>query len=45
LVVAEGVETQEDAIALRDAGVDFGQGWYFGRPGPVDQLTDAYDVG
>jgi EAL domain-containing protein (putative c-di-GMP-specific phosphodiesterase class I) len=45
LVVAEGVETQEDAIALRDAGVDFGQGWYFGRPGPVDQLTDAYHVG
>jgi EAL domain-containing protein (putative c-di-GMP-specific phosphodiesterase class I) len=44
LVVAEGVETKEDAIALREAGVDFGQGWHFGRPGPPDQLVDSYQV-
>jgi EAL domain-containing protein (putative c-di-GMP-specific phosphodiesterase class I) len=43
-VVAEGVETQEDAVALREAGVDFGQGWYFGRPGPPGQLSDSYPV-
>lgn len=42
LIVAEGVETGLDAIALRDSGVDYGQGWYFARPGPLDQLADAY---
>jgi EAL domain-containing protein (putative c-di-GMP-specific phosphodiesterase class I) len=43
-VVAEGVETREDATVLRDAGVDFGQGWYFARPGSAAQLVDSYDV-
>jgi EAL domain-containing protein (putative c-di-GMP-specific phosphodiesterase class I) len=43
-VVAEGVESREDASALREAGVDFGQGWYFGRPGASDQLADSYQV-
>jgi EAL domain-containing protein (putative c-di-GMP-specific phosphodiesterase class I) len=37
-VVAEGVETAHDALALKDLRVDFGQGWYFGRPGPVQWL-------
>ena len=43
-VVAEGVETAADALALRDAGVDHGQGWYFGRPGPPEALRARYDV-
>jgi len=37
-VVAEGVETAEEAALLRDLAVDYGQGWHFGRPavpGPV----------
>ncbi|MGY1815556.1 EAL domain-containing protein [Blastococcus sp. SYSU D00820] len=38
-VVAEGVETADDASALRDLGVDCGQGWYFGRPGPAEALA------
>ena len=38
-VVAEGVETAEDATALRALGVDHGQGWYFGRPGPPEALA------
>lgn len=38
-VVAEGVETAEDASALRTLGVDYGQGWHFGRPGPAEALT------
>jgi EAL domain-containing protein (putative c-di-GMP-specific phosphodiesterase class I) len=43
-VVAEGVETRQDAMVLRDGGVDYAQGWYFGRPGPPDQLNEVYDV-
>jgi EAL domain-containing protein (putative c-di-GMP-specific phosphodiesterase class I) len=31
-VLAECVETAEQASAARDLGVDLGQGWFFGRP-------------
>jgi EAL domain-containing protein (putative c-di-GMP-specific phosphodiesterase class I) len=37
-VVAEGVETAAEAAALAAFGVDLGQGWHFGRPGPVEAL-------
>jgi EAL domain-containing protein (putative c-di-GMP-specific phosphodiesterase class I) len=40
-VVAEGVETAEDAAALLGLGVDYGQGWHFGRPGPASDLQPA----
>jgi EAL domain-containing protein (putative c-di-GMP-specific phosphodiesterase class I) len=43
-VVAEGVETAEDAAALLALGVDYGQGWYFGRPGPASDLRDAMPI-
>lgn len=33
LVVAEMVETEEQAQLLRDLGAEFGQGWLFGKPG------------
>jgi len=36
--VAEGVETQAVASALHVIGVDYGQGWLFGRPGPIADL-------
>jgi EAL domain-containing protein (putative c-di-GMP-specific phosphodiesterase class I) len=36
--VAEGVETPEQATALRAAGVTQGQGYLFSRPMPADQL-------
>ena len=47
LVVAEGVETAQDAAALRGLGVDLGQGWFFGRPGPAEALgpTDREPAG
>jgi EAL domain-containing protein (putative c-di-GMP-specific phosphodiesterase class I) len=38
-VVAEGVETAAEDAALRTLGVDFGQGWHYGRPGPPEALT------
>jgi EAL domain-containing protein (putative c-di-GMP-specific phosphodiesterase class I) len=38
-VVAEGVETVADAATLRSLDVDHGQGWHFGRPGPVGDLA------
>jgi diguanylate cyclase (GGDEF)-like protein len=31
-IVAEGVERPEELAVLRDAEVDYGQGWLFGRP-------------
>jgi diguanylate cyclase (GGDEF)-like protein len=40
-IVAEGVETQEEWVALRDAGCDLAQGYLLGRPMPVEQF-DAW---
>ncbi len=34
-VVAERIETEAEAEALRQLGVQFGQGWLFGRPGKL----------
>ncbi len=38
VVVAEGVETAEQADALRAYGCEIGQGYHFGRPVPIDEL-------
>jgi EAL domain-containing protein (putative c-di-GMP-specific phosphodiesterase class I) len=40
-VVAEGVETAEAATMLVSLGVDSGQGWHFGRPGPPEGLSST----
>ena len=34
-VVAEMIETEEQAALMRELGVQFGQGWLFGRPGTL----------
>jgi EAL domain-containing protein (putative c-di-GMP-specific phosphodiesterase class I) len=33
--LAEGVETPEEAIACKDLGFDFAQGYFYGRPSPA----------
>ncbi len=37
-LIAEGVETQAEASALGEFGVDFGQGFWLGRPATVEEL-------
>jgi diguanylate cyclase (GGDEF)-like protein/PAS domain S-box-containing protein len=39
-VLAEGVETSEQAALLRDMGCDLGQGYYFARPLPGEELAE-----
>ena len=36
-LLAEGVETKEEAQALTQLGVEFGQGYWFGRPEAVER--------
>ena len=38
-LVAEGIETADEARTLLELGVEFGQGYWFGRPEPV--TTDS----
>jgi EAL domain-containing protein (putative c-di-GMP-specific phosphodiesterase class I) len=40
-VVAEGVETPEEEQTLRDLGVDKAQGYFYGRPLPVEEILNA----
>ncbi|TDJ65122.1 MAG: EAL domain-containing protein [Proteobacteria bacterium] len=38
-VTAEGVEDEPTATRLTELGCDFGQGWFFGKPQPLDAVT------
>ncbi|MCJ1886514.1 EAL domain-containing protein [Pseudomonas sp. LA21] len=38
LLVAEGIETDEQLQYLRQRGVQFGQGWLFGKAMPLDEF-------
>lgn len=37
-LIAEGIETEEEALICQQLGCGFGQGFYFGRPQPVSGL-------
>lgn len=41
-VLAEGVETSQEAAVARDLGVDLAQGWFFGRPELALQPATAF---
>ena len=44
--IAEGVEDEETAAILRALGVDFGQGYLYGRPAPAEEaLRSKKEIG
>lgn len=40
-VVAEGIETEGQALMLRHAGCDYFQGYFYARPAPWSQVLDS----
>jgi predicted signal transduction protein with EAL and GGDEF domain len=43
-VVAEGVETAEDAAYLRSIGCEYGQGFYYGEPMSPKEVVELLSV-
>ena len=43
--IAEGIESEETRDALAEMGVDFGQGYLFGRPAPVNEAFESDQEG
>ncbi|HVM32342.1 MAG TPA: EAL domain-containing protein [bacterium] len=41
LIIAEGVETEEESMTLLDMGVDMVQGYFFAKPLPPEKLDNA----
>lgn len=44
-VTAEGVETAAQALFVRAAGVDCGQGWYWSKALPIEEFSRVLDRG
>ena len=45
MVVAEGIETAEQAAALRELGCGFGQGFLYARPLPAEKFDQVLVAG
>jgi EAL domain-containing protein (putative c-di-GMP-specific phosphodiesterase class I) len=43
-VVAEGIETAQQADVLRSLGCQLGQGYHYGRPVPPDQFSRLLEL-
>lgn len=43
-LTAEGIERLEEYDVLRDLGIDYGQGWLLGRPGPIAAAAGPWIV-
>ena len=44
-VVAEGIERPSQALRLREAGCVVGQGFLYGRPVPLEEVTELLRAG
>ncbi|WP_229074691.1 EAL domain-containing protein [Actinoplanes sp. DH11] len=44
-VLAEGIETPRHLAAARTMGATVGQGWHYGRPGPLPEFTAPFTTG
>lgn len=43
-VICEGVETEEQVKTLKDLGCKFVQGYYYGKPMPMEEFVEKYCV-
>lgn len=43
IVVCEGVETKEQVELLKEIGCRYAQGYYYGRPMPMDEFNQTYN--